>query len=115
MNQEDIILDAASSSLKHIGSGTGTIVGPATSSSDSNMVTIPHGMATANLIWSVTASSPDILSGKYISTPYITGDGRVALNAHVDATNLYIVATNSTAGAPQPAVTWTYIYNIILP
>lgn len=99
--------------LKLVDSGVGTIVAPEATSIAQNTVTIPHGLGTVDKVfWSVSAINT--LYELYITTPFATPDGRVAIDAFIDSTNLYIRATSQTAGSPQEASTFTYQYNILI-
>lgn len=101
--------------LKLVKTGSGTIVAPATSSSASNLLTIPHGLGTTNLVWSVAANASAVYgSTRFVNAPWTVSDGRVSIDAYVDANNLYIKATSSTAGSPTPNYTFPFTYSLIL-
>ncbi len=123
MDEDNIQFNADKSSLKGIFSGSGSISSPGATSGtspQSNVVTIPHGLGTTELIWSVSidVSQPYAAfygANTYALAPWATGDGRTAVDASIDANNLYIRATSSTAGAAQVGYGFTFFYNILLP
>lgn len=115
MDSSKVALTSKLSALKLIDTPiTGTITAPATASFASNEVAIPHGLGNDELLPSLTAKWSGF-PGKIISAPYATGDGRVALEVSWDDTNVYITATSSTAGSPQPATTFDYTLIITVP
>lgn len=115
---EDIskqILNGNLSALKLIDSPiTGTITAPATPTSASNEIPIPHGLGNDELIPELVATWSGF-PGKTVIAPYATGDGRVALDVSWDETYVYITASSSTAGSPQLATTFDYLLLLTVP
>lgn len=115
MNINDVALYSENAALKLVERGTGTIIAPATSTSASNTNIIFHGLDTTDIMWSVAANSFFVsASNTYVTIPWSSSDGRISIDAYIDKNNLYIKATSSTAGSPQPATSFDYSYTIIL-
>lgn len=113
INVKNTILSSDNAALKFVASGTGSIIAPATSSIAQTTHTIPHGMGSAEkLFWSVSAINTTY--ALVTTIPWASPDGRVAIDAFVDDTNLYIKATSQTAGGSQDASYFDYQYNIII-
>ena len=116
---EKIGLDSQNAALKAIGRGSGSITAPLATSANSpqaNTVTIPHNQNSSNVFPAVIINASSVYgSTRYITLPWSTPDGRTSAGAHVDATNIYITATSFTAGADQPALSFTYTYSILVP
>lgn len=99
--------------LKLVDAGSGSVVAPSTASIAQNTVVIPHGLGTVDKVfWTVSAFNT--IFTQYVNAPFTTPDGRIALDAFIDSTNLYIRATSQTAGAPQDASTFNFTYTILI-
>lgn len=119
MNLDHVALSSSRASLKVIDSGSGGIVAPlATSvnSPQSTTITIAHNQNSTDVLFAVSADVSAIYGGtRYTTLPWVTPDGRNSIDAYIDSTNLYIKASNSTAGADEPARSYTYYYTILIP
>lgn len=119
MNIERIALASSKASLKVIETSSGSITAPAATSSNSpqsNIITVPHGQGNTDVLFSVIANASNVYgSTRYVTAPWSTPDGRISIDAYIDADNLYIKATSSTAGSDQPATNFTYYYTILIP
>lgn len=105
------------SAMKQIEVVPGSVTAPYTTGTASNTVTIAHGLGTSDVLWFCTGSvvgyEPYFVN---VSTPMSIGaSGRTSFRVEVDATNIYVIGTSSTAGSPQEAVTFNFKLFIVLP
>lgn len=113
---DKLSLDSRNAALKAIASGSGTLNVPGTSGTTSVIATIPHGQGVPEVIVTVNANFGAVYGGnRYVTAPFVTPDGRNAIDVYVDSTNVYIKATSSTSGAPEPARSYPYDYTILIP
>jgi hypothetical protein len=95
------------------GSGTFTVPAAPPSSDNFATVTIPHGFGSDNLLWQV--SMTDAGGDRHI-VAYAPGDNTLWLYASLDATNLYITATQiDSSGSGIPSYACSYTYKILVP
>lgn len=110
MNTQDIAFGSEYAAFKNITLNTpieGQIIAPAATAANSpqsSIVSIEHLQNTSEIFPFLTAFYID----RYITAPWASPDGRVALDVFVDETFIHIIATSSTAGADKPATTFDY-------
>lgn len=118
MNPDVINLFSPIGMPKVVQTGSGTIVAPAatsTNSPQSNDVVIPHNLGTKDIIVSLTATfTYGSLSTSRVLAPWISNDGRKSLDVVWDTNNITIRASSSTAGSAESATTFNFNYNIIM-
>ena len=119
MDISKVALASSIAALKVVASGVGTITAPAatlSNSPQSNLIVIPHNQIDSNVIPSVIINTSALYGyNSYTQIPFSTPDGRTAIDTYVDNTNVYIKATNSTAGSPQSSMSFPYTISIIIP
>jgi hypothetical protein len=121
MNLDAVALATERASLKVVNSAPipGTITAPAATSSNSpqsSIVQVSHGQNSSDVIINLIADGINVYgSTRYITAPWATPDGRISLDVYVDSDNVYIKAISSTAGTAQPATTFNYHFDILIP
>jgi hypothetical protein len=110
-----IQMSSNASSNKILKQGTGSFVVPALAGAGEtfNFATIPHGLATDELLYQVSTNS-SVVSQAML--PWSPEDNRQIQYASLDSTNLYIyfISTDS-GGFGEPAITVNYSYRILIP
>jgi hypothetical protein len=94
-------------------SGSFTVAAAPPSADAHTTIPIPHNFGSDNLIWQV--SMTDAGNSRHI-VPYAPGDNNLWLYASLDATNLYITATQiDSSGLGLPSYTCLYTYKLLVP
>lgn len=103
--------DASSNKLYLQGSGTLSL---GSGASQTVTATIPHGYGDSNLLWQVVIKETDGTYNNNLVTPFFSNDSSLKAIATLDANNLYISITTSSATS-YPATSWNYTYRILIP
>lgn len=102
--------------LKLYSEGTGTGTVPARTGVDFqyDLITIPHGYGSSELIFQVGVGADDGITQKYYMAPFVAPTGSFEVAAYIDSTNLYIVVADGTV-VSAPAFDFDYFYRLLIP
>ena len=119
MNPNSVDIFSQIPMLKVVDSGSGTVTAPAATSSNSPQsatVQIPNVYGTTDIIVVCTATfTYGSLATQRTVAPWVSSDGRKAFDCTWNDDFIYIRATSYTGGANEPATTFTYTYNVLMP
>lgn len=101
--------DGFNLSLYLEGEGSGTVPARVGVDLKWDLITIPHGFESDELIWQVGI----VAGGSIYSAPFIANGG-FEVASYLDDTNLYIVVAD-TSVVNEPAFDFDYIYRLLLP